>query len=62
MNRFMMLVGLAVLAALPGLVLRLKSLKAGPIAEAAAFGTAILAAGFLLSWGQRRPRRTSPRA
>lgn len=56
MNRFMMLVGLAVLAALPGLVLRLTGLKGGPIAEAAAFGTAILAAGFLSYWGEAAER------
>lgn len=52
-----MLVAVAALAALPGLVLRLTGQKVGPIGEAAAFGAAILAAGFLISWGAEAAER-----
>jgi len=44
-------VAVAVLAVLPALVLRLTDRSAGVLADAALFGLAILAAGFLLSWG-----------
>ena len=57
MRRFLMLVAVAALAALPGLVLRLTGQKVGPLGEAAAFGAAILAAGFLLSWGAEAAER-----
>ena len=57
MKRFLMLVAVAVLATLPALTLRATGLRPSPILDAAVFGTAILAAGFLLSWG---PARTQP--
>lgn len=57
MKRFLMLVALALLAALPGLVLRLTGLQVGPVGEMVAFGAAILAAGFLLSWGAEAAER-----
>lgn len=57
MGRFLMLVALAVAAATPALTLRLTGLQVGPIGETAAFGVAILAAGFLLSWGAEAAER-----
>ena len=57
MGRFLMLVALAVAAATPALTLRLTGLQVGPIGETAAFGAAILAAGFLLSWGAEAAER-----
>ena len=50
-RRFLVLVAIAVTATLPALALRVTGLRPDPIADAAIFGTAILAAGFLLSWG-----------
>lgn len=46
----MLSVAIAVLAAMPALFARIFGWQTGPIAAAALFGTAILAAGFLLSW------------
>lgn len=46
-----MLVALAFLATLPALLFRMLGLRPSPILDAAVFGAAILAAGFLLSWG-----------
>jgi cation:H+ antiporter len=57
MRRFLMLVAAAVLAALPGVGLRLTGLQVGPIGETVAFGAAILSAGFLLSWGAEAAER-----
>lgn len=57
MGRFLMLVALVVAAATPALTLRLTGLQVGPIGETAAFGAAILAAGFLLSWGAEAAER-----
>ncbi|MBD8906519.1 sodium:proton exchanger, partial [Methylorubrum zatmanii] len=57
MRRFLMLVALAVLAALPGVGIRLTGLQVGPIGEMVAFGAAILSAGFLLSWGAEAAER-----
>ena len=51
MKRFLLLVALAVAATLPALVLRLVGWRPSPFVDVAAFGVAILAAGFLLSWG-----------
>ena len=50
MRRFILLVALAVLAAMPAVVAQALDLRPGPILDAAIFGIAILAAGFLLSW------------
>lgn len=51
MKRFLSLVAIALLAALPAIIFRLTGLRPNPILDAAIFGVAILAAGFLLSWG-----------
>lgn len=50
-REFVVPVSVAVIAVLPALYLRLTSGSAGPLGNAALFGIAILAAGFLLSWG-----------
>lgn len=50
MKRFVLSVTIALLAATPALVVRTLGWQAGPIAAAAIFGVAILAAGLLLSW------------
>lgn len=49
MKRFLVPVAFAVLATVPARVLRAAGLRPGPVLDAAVFGTAILAAGFLLS-------------
>ncbi len=51
MRKFGFYVLLAVLAAMPGLVMRLTGTHIKPSIEALIFGVAILGAGFLLSWG-----------
>lgn len=51
MRRFAILVAIALLATLPAIVFRLIGLRPSPILDAGVFGLAILAAGFLLSWG-----------
>ena len=51
MRRFLILVAVAVAATLPALLLRITGWRPSPVLDAAAFGSAILAAGFLLSWG-----------
>lgn len=51
MRRFLILVAVAVLATVPAVLFRGLGLRPGPILDAAIFGVAILAAGFLLSWG-----------
>ena len=43
--------GVAVAATLPALVLRFAGWRPNPLLDAAFFGVAILAAGFMLSWG-----------
>ena len=50
-REFVVPVAVAVAAILPAVVLRLSSGSAGSMGDAALFGVAILAAGFLLSWG-----------
>ena len=50
-REFVVPVSVAVAAILPALCVRLTSGSAGPLGDAALFGIAILAAGFLLSWG-----------
>ncbi|MBI0539820.1 sodium:proton exchanger, partial [Roseomonas sp. KE2513] len=57
MKRFLLLVLVAVLAMVPALALRLTGLRPSPIVDAAIFGVAILAAGFLLSWGAEAAER-----
>ena len=51
MKRFLIYLLVALLAAVPAIVLRIQGLSAGPLIQAAIFGGAILAAGFMLSWG-----------
>jgi cation:H+ antiporter len=51
MRKFAFFVALAVFATLPGFYLRLTGTHVAPGLEAAIFFVAILAAGFLLSWG-----------
>jgi len=52
-----MLVAVAVLAAIPALVFRLSGATIGALGETAAYGLAILSAGFLLSWGAEAAER-----
>ena len=51
MKRFLTLVAIAVLATAPALILRAAGWRPNPVVDAAVFGIAVLAAGFLLSWG-----------
>lgn len=51
MKRFLIYVSIAVIATLPAVLFRLLGLRPSPVLDAAIFGVAILAAGFLLSWG-----------
>ena len=57
MKRFVFLVVVAVLASAPAVVLRVIGLRPSPLVDAAIFGVAILAAGFLLSWGAEAAER-----
>ena len=51
MKRFLIYLVIAALATLPAIVLRVTGLRPGPLTDAAVFGVAVLAAGFMLSWG-----------
>ncbi|WP_308515402.1 sodium:proton exchanger [Sphingomonas flavescens] len=51
MRRFLVYLSIAIFAALPAIWFRLSGQALAPIAGAIVFGTAILAAGFMLSWG-----------
>ncbi|MES2290096.1 MAG: sodium:proton exchanger [Pseudomonadota bacterium] len=51
MRQFLTLLVLAVAATIPALLLRIEGWRPDPILDAALFGVAILAAGFMLSWG-----------
>lgn len=51
LRRFAGYLGVAVAATLPALVLRFAGWRPNPLLDAALFGIAILAAGFMLSWG-----------
>ena len=57
MKRFLVLIGIAMCAALPALALRTAGWRLGPVVDTAIFGVAILAAGFLLSWGAEAAER-----
>ncbi|WP_297833055.1 sodium:proton exchanger [Thermomonas sp.] len=50
-REFVVPVGLAALAVVPALYLRVTGSSVGALGDMVLFGTAILAAGFLLSWG-----------
>ena len=51
MRKFWMCVLVAVVAASPGVILRLRGMHVSPVADALIAGVAILGAGFMLSWG-----------
>ena len=51
MRRLWISIGIALLATLPALYLRATGWRPDPILDAGVFGFAILAAGFMLSWG-----------
>ncbi|MES2319145.1 MAG: sodium:proton exchanger [Pseudomonadota bacterium] len=51
MKRFLAFVGIALLAVLPAVVLRMTGWRPGPLLVTAIFGVAVLSAGFMLSWG-----------
>ena len=51
MKRFLIYLVLAILAAVPAIVMRIHGSSSGPLVHAGVFGGAILAAGFMLSWG-----------
>lgn len=51
LRKFWVYVGLAVLFALPGCLMRLAGFQLNPILDSFIFGLALLGAGFLLSWG-----------
>lgn len=57
MKRFLVLIAIAACAALPALALRAANWRLGPVVDTAIFGVAILAAGFLLSWGAEAAER-----
>ena len=57
MKRFLILVAIALLATVPAIFFRLIGLRPSPILDAGVFGLAILAAGFLLSWGAEAAER-----
>lgn len=51
MRKFVFYVALAVAATLPGLIMRLTGTHLAPLLDTVIFGGALLAAGFMLSWG-----------
>lgn len=51
MQQFLTVLALAVAATIPAIVLRIEGWRPNPLLDAALFGIAILAAGFMLSWG-----------
>ena len=51
MNKFLLLVGIAMLAIVPAVVFRVSGWRSNPLIDTAVFGLAVLAAGFMLSWG-----------
>lgn len=57
MKRFMVLVGIALIAIAPAMVLRIMGWRPNPLLDAAVFGIAVLAAGFMLSWGAEAAER-----
>lgn len=57
MKRFAFLIAVAMLAATPASGLMMSGWRPSPILDAAIFGMAILAAGFLLSWGAEAAER-----
>nr|WP_315249550.1 sodium:proton exchanger [uncultured Duganella sp.] len=50
-KRFLIMVGMATAAIMPAIVVRIMHLPMQPVVSTAVFGMAVLAAGFMLSWG-----------
>lgn len=51
LGRFAIFLGIAVVATIPAIALRMGGWRPNPLLDALLFGAAILAAGFMLSWG-----------
>lgn len=51
MKRFLLLLGIALVAILPAAIFRFSGFRPNPVLDTAVFGVAVLAAGFMLSWG-----------
>lgn len=51
LGKFALYLGIAVAATMPAVALRIVGWRPDPLLDAALFGAAILAAGFMLSWG-----------
>lgn len=51
MKRFLVLLAIALAAVVPAAVLRFSGWRPNPVVDMAVFGAAVLAAGFMLSWG-----------
>lgn len=51
MKRFLVLLGIALAAIVPAAVFRFSGWRPNPVLDTAVFGIAVLAAGFMLSWG-----------
>lgn len=51
MKKFLLLLSLAVMAIVPAAVFRITGWRPNPVVDTAVFGLAVLAAGFMLSWG-----------
>lgn len=60
-RKFLFWLAVAIAATVPALVLRCTGARPDPVIDAAIFGVAILAAGFMLSWGRNRPKGRFPR-
>jgi cation:H+ antiporter len=51
MKRFLILLGIAVASIVPAVIFRFSGFRPNPVLDTAIFGVAVLAAGFMLSWG-----------
>ena len=51
MKRFLTLLAIALIGIAPAIVFRLSGWRPNPVLDMAVFGVAVLAAGFMLSWG-----------
>lgn len=51
MKRFLLLLGIAMAAIVPAAIFRFSGFRPNPVLDTAVFGLAVLAAGFVLSWG-----------
>lgn len=57
MKRFLLVVAIALAAIVPAIVFRITGWRAQPVLDVVVFGTAVLAAGFMLSWGAEAAER-----